>query len=67
MFNYGAIIAEVRASGTGLTLAYVPPGHCLGALDPVENYNLLVGCPLPRRKCLGALALPNTKHTGVQA
>ena len=32
---------------------------------PVEIYNFLIGCPLPRRKCLGALALSKTKHTGL--
>ena len=31
---------------------------------PVDNQNVLIGCPLPRRKCLGALALLKTKHTG---
>ena len=29
-------------------IASMPPGLCLGALE---------GCPLPRRKCIGALAL----------
>ena len=24
-----------------------------------------MGCPLPRRKCLGVLALSKTKHTGL--
>ena len=30
---------------------------------PVETYSFLIGCPLPRRKCLGALASLKTKHT----
>ena len=33
---------------------------------PVEICNFITGCPLPRRKCLGALALSKTKHTGLQ-
>ena len=32
---------------------------------PVEIYNFLIGCPLPKRKCLGALALSKTKHTAL--
>ena len=41
-------------------------GHCLDALenDPVEIYNFLKGCRLPRKTFLGALALSKTKHTG---
>ena len=31
-------------------IAYMPPGHCLSALETLT-------CPLPRRKRLGALAL----------
>ena len=31
----------------------------------VKIYNFLLGCPLPRRKCLGALALSITEHTGL--
>ena len=31
----------------------------------VEIYNFLIGCLLPKRKCLGALALSKTKHTGL--
>ena len=27
--------------------------------------NFLIGCPLPRRKCPGVLALSKTKHTGL--
>ena len=30
---------------------------------PVEIYNFLIGCPLPRSECLGTLALSKTKHT----
>ena len=44
----------------------MPTGHCLGAfelLPPAENYNCLIECPLPRRKCLGALAPSKSKHT----
>ena len=41
----------------------MPPGHCLGAA--VEICNFLIGGPLPRRKCPGALALSKTKHTGL--
>ena len=29
----------------------------------VESKNFLLGCPLPRRKCLGALALSKTKQS----
>ena len=32
---------------------------------PVEIYNFIVGCPLPRRECLGALALSKMKLTGL--
>ena len=32
---------------------------------PVEIYNFLIMCPLPRRKCLDALALSITKQTGL--
>ena len=32
---------------------------------PVEIYNFLIGCPLPKRNCLGALALSKTKHTAL--
>ena len=31
----------------------------------VEIYNFLIGCPLPKRKCLGALVLSKTKHTAL--
>ena len=31
----------------------------------VEINNFLIGCPLTRKKCLGALALSKTKHTGL--
>ena len=30
---------------------------------PVKIYNFLIGCPLPWRKCLGALPVSKTKHT----
>ena len=42
------------------------PDHCLGALKMLQSkiYNFLIGCPLPRRLCIGALALSKTKHTG---
>ena len=34
--------------------------HCIS----IEHiYNFLIGCALPRRKCLGALALSKLKHT----
>ena len=35
------------------------PGHCFGSpwKSPVEIYNFLIGCPLHRIKCPGALAL----------
>ena len=33
---------------------------------PFKIYNFLIGCPLPIRKCLGALALSKTKHTGLR-
>ena len=42
--------------------------YCLGALETqtVEIYKVLKGCPLPRRKCSGALiALSKTIHTDV--
>ena len=32
---------------------------------PVEIYYFLIGCPLPRRNCLGANALSKMKHTGL--
>ena len=33
----------------------------------VEIYNILIRCPLPGRKCFGALALAQTKHsTGLE-
>ena len=32
---------------------------------PVQICNFIIGCPLPRRKCLGALALSKTKHTAL--
>ena len=32
---------------------------------PVEIYNFLTGCPLPKRTCFGALVLLKTKHTGL--
>ena len=49
-------------------IASMLTGHCLGALEmlSVEIYNVLIGWPLSRRKCLGAFALSNTKHTGLQ-
>ena len=34
--------------------------------SPVEIYNFLKECPLPRTKCLSALALSKTKHTCLQ-
>ena len=33
----------------------------------VEIYNFFIGCPLPRRKCLGAHALSEIKHKGLKA
>ena len=32
---------------------------------PVQICNFIIGCPLPRRNCLGALALSTTKHTAL--
>ena len=32
---------------------------------PREIYNFLIGCPLPKRKCLGVLAQSRTNHTGL--
>ena len=32
---------------------------------PVQICNFIIGCPLPRRKCLGALALSKTKLTAL--
>ena len=32
---------------------------------PIELYDFLKGCPLPMRKCLGAIVLSKTKHTGL--
>ena len=32
---------------------------------PAKMYNFLIGCPLPKRKCLGAPAPSKTKHTGL--
>ena len=46
-------------------IASMPPGHCLGALEMLDIYNFLTGCPLPRRKWIGALALSKMKHTGL--
>ena len=49
-------------------------GDCLHALwslpwcpwnAPVEVNNLLIGCPLLKKKCHGALALSKIKHTGL--
>ena len=45
----------------------MPPSHSLPWClwnAPVEINNFLIGCPLPRRKCLGAPALSKTKHAG---
>ena len=50
-------------------IASMPFGHCLGALEmltvQVYNFLIVIGCPLPRRKCLGALSLSKLKHTGL--
>ena len=48
----------------------LPPLPLVIALVPVKCHsrNLQsphIGCPLPRRKCLGPLALSKTKHTGL--
>ena len=53
----------ISLAGLTLTIASIPPGHCLGAPwnAPVEIYNFLIGCPLPRRKCLS-----KTKQTGLR-
>ena len=40
---------------TGLILQGGNEGNCF----------FLIGCSLPRRKCLGALALSKMKHTGL--
>ena len=58
-------------SNAGLILHGGNGGDCLLPLPwcpwnaPVEICNFLIGCPLPRRKCHGALALSKTRHTGV--
>ena len=46
------------------TIASMPPAHCplLIAWVPSRNLQLLIGCSLPRRQCLGALALSKTKQ-----
>ena len=36
-----------------------------GWICPVEIYNFLIGCLLPRRKCLGALTLSKTNYTAL--
>ena len=49
-------------------IASSPHGHmhCVGVIEtPVELKKILSRCPLPRRKCLGALAL-SKKTTGLQ-
>ena len=44
----------------------MPPHQCLGALKMLlAVYNFLIGCPLIRKTCLGAVALSKTKHTGL--
>ena len=45
----------VPSAEATMAIAYMPPGHCLGALE------------YSRRKCLGALALSTTKPTGLSA
>ena len=32
---------------------------------PVQLCNFIIACPLPRKKCLGALTLSKTKHTAL--
>ena len=48
----------------------LPPLPLVIALVPlkcsIEIYNFLMGCPLPKRKCLGALTLSIKKHTGLK-
>ena len=44
-------------------IAFVPQRCPWNA--PVQICNFIIGCPLPRRKCLGALALSKTKHTAL--
>ena len=67
MTNWAKIFTEVMP-GLGHTAGRVlhrgnkgdclhAPGHCIGAL---EVYIFLIRFPLPRRKCLGALALSKT-------
>ena len=34
-------------------------------IAPVQICNFIIGCSLPRSKCLGALALSKTKHTAL--
>ena len=47
-------------------IASVLPGHCLEYSwnAHVEIYNFTIGCPLPRRKNISAIALSKMKHTG---
>ena len=51
----------------GLILHAGNKGDCLGALEMLQKKftNFLIECPLQRRKYIGALALPETKHTCV--
>ena len=50
-------------------IAPMTPGHCLGAHTKCSSrnvqYSFLIGCPLPRRKCLGALL--TFKQRSIQA
>ena len=63
---------EVQESTpSGLIFQGGNAGDCLSALKCSGSRNIqinkfLIGCPLPRRKCLGAPALSKTKHTGLQ-
>ena len=68
----GSAWVLLTSSWAGLILHGGNEGDCplVIALVPlkcytVKIYNFLIGCPLPRRKCLGALALSKTKHTGL--
>ena len=56
IWTHSFLLAYVSRSGLILhggnkaIASTMPPGHCLGALKnaPVEMYNVLIGCPLPR-------------------
>ena len=57
-------ILAFNAHNTGAGLILQEGNRCHDAL---EIYYLLIGCPLPKRKCLGAPALSKTKHTALKS